>query len=269
MKRLPGISSLFASSRPSQVAWFVVSVIVYAVKSSARFTVMRQFSHVIMERFKVMTPFVAEGNAAPAIVGVIARARIGASLNHACPRTVKRMIGQSVFHISGCGLLAIDAATRLGCSRKQRMRDDDSFIATVAFADPQSPRPPALGRTRDDGETTKPLPWLNRVNDMPFDKSLWLSDCIPVKCKVRVRNRNVFAASTLAFTVWLKQAMLGDPRGVFSYVFGKVWGIIGVHENLLFSCQAWDVSSVARHFALVRTGVSIAHLVEYRNEVTA
>ena len=38
-------------------------------------------------------------------------------------------------------------------------------------------------------------------------------------------------------------------------------GIMGLHENLHFSCQAWDAANVARHFSLGTSLVSIPHFV--------
>lgn len=63
-------------------------------------------------------------------------------------------------------------------------------------------------------------------------------------------NRDNCAASTLAFTIRCAQAVSGNPGGIISYVVGKVWGMIGVHKNLHFLRQAWDVSRVAGHFLL-------------------
>lgn len=41
--------------------------------------------------------------------------------------------------------------------------------------------------------------------------------------------------------------------------------ILGLHKNLQFLCQAWDVSSVARHFVLGCYFFILAHLVEKSN----
>lgn len=40
--------------------------------------------------------------------------------------------------------------------------------------------------------------------------------------------------------------------------FGRRLGIMGLHKNLQFLCQAWDAANVARHFSLGTTGVIVA-----------
>jgi hypothetical protein len=41
-----------------------------------------------------------------------------------------------------------------------------------------------------------------------------------------------------------------NGNGLTTSTFTEFWSIMGLHKNLHFLCQAWDVSSVARHFLL-------------------
>lgn len=78
-------------------------------------------------------------------------------------------------------------------------------------------------------------------------------------------DTRLLPASALAFAIGRNKPVSSYPRRAFAYVFGKVWGMISVHKNLHFLCQAWDARNVARHFLLGVTGVIIAYLVELGN----
>lgn len=49
--------------------------------------------------------------------------------------------------------------------------------------------------------------------------------------------------------------LLGNIGRLTASAFTEFWGIMGLHKNLHFLCQAWDVRSVARHFSLGITPV--------------
>ncbi len=81
------------------------------------------------------------------------------------------------------------------------------------------------------------------------------------------RKGGVIAAPTLALAVRLQQSVLPYPRRIIVYVFGKRWGNMRLHENLLFSCQAWDAANVARHFLLLTYRSILARMSNSGNEV--
>jgi hypothetical protein len=76
-------------------------------------------------------------------------------------------------------------------------------------------------------------------------------------------NRGIFSATTLAFAIWLYQAMPRNPWGILAYVFGKGWGMITVHQNLQFWCQAQDVCRVAGQLLLGCYSFIIPHFEHF------
>ena len=82
---------MFASRRPSAVAWFVISVAVDAVESLT----VRPVAHARVEVFEV-EPLFTDSDAPAAVEWIAAMARIEATLLHAAPRTISRSVVPAV-----------------------------------------------------------------------------------------------------------------------------------------------------------------------------
>ncbi len=81
------VAHLLSAGRPPNVAWLIWSVVVNAIQRFA----FRSLPHIGHERPKV-SPFVAHGDAAPAIVRVIVGLRAIATAQHHLPSRIKGMI---------------------------------------------------------------------------------------------------------------------------------------------------------------------------------
>lgn len=82
-----GVGDLLNTRRPPDIAWFVVAVVVNAVK---RQVWMRSIPHRIVECHEALAPFIADVNAAPAVVSVFGVLGIVAALNDGPPERVFR-----------------------------------------------------------------------------------------------------------------------------------------------------------------------------------
>lgn len=92
---VPAIERLFLASGPAAVPWFVVAVVVNAVKRQ----LMPSWPHILTEVFESLpawcrsAPSFANGNPATAPIPVFGSVWIRTSLNHICPSVVDRLLG--------------------------------------------------------------------------------------------------------------------------------------------------------------------------------
>lgn len=113
--RCAPIQRLFLDGRPSHIAGLIVAVIVDPVDLMARAWARR---HVVAERFKRSRPFVANLDAAPAVVGPLAPSRVAAASDDATPDSIERRAGHAVCRLPslvvGYEALGPDAPARPG-----------------------------------------------------------------------------------------------------------------------------------------------------------
>jgi hypothetical protein len=117
---------------------------------------------------------------------------------------------------------------------RKDMMSIQSKLAITMGTNTALPHPAFVFRTWSDmlPEAICHFSWGAMVPDkarrLPVRIAVWLI-CL-------LGNGRVFSASTLAFAVRLKQAMLGNPRGIISCVVGEIWGTIGAHKKSPFLC---------------------------------
>ena len=111
--------------------------------------------------------------------------------------------------------------------------------------------------------------WRLRKHSVAICKSARMTLRIVFEWAISIRWLGRLAAPALALAVWLQQAMFSDPRGIFTYVFGKDWGNMSVHENLHFSAKPRAFRDAAGHFLLGCYSFILPYSVEYGNAYDA
>lgn len=82
------ISGLLSRGCPPAVQWFVIPIGIYALKAVPKWS----RTHIIAEQFKGTQPSLAYFNPTATIVVIVSLVFISASLFHAAPRNIKRML---------------------------------------------------------------------------------------------------------------------------------------------------------------------------------
>lgn len=126
------ISSLLLHGRPSNVAGFVISVIVDSVELQ---TWRRHWANMFQKCAKVAPPFSADGNASPAITVIRFCVRVEAPREHRYPRLVFWSSSSSVLAITRVSVLPA-AATLLPILQGVANDGDDSPALAAAFPKP-------------------------------------------------------------------------------------------------------------------------------------
>lgn len=128
---------LLRHRRPSTVLGTVASIVVDSIDGKPGGTV----SHV-GEKVSVIHPSFANGDAAPAVIGVEAVRRVCASVQHGPPYVVSGELGRSAVHARGRVTarrgLAREASARRGMPGRQTLADREVFGSAVASASPSS-----------------------------------------------------------------------------------------------------------------------------------
>lgn len=82
------IVRLLARCRPSDVAGFVIAIVINAVKCVTFFAIVRELRNVLLECFKRVAPIIADGNTATAVAGIHLSVGIGAACQDVGPSAV-------------------------------------------------------------------------------------------------------------------------------------------------------------------------------------
>lgn len=129
------IAGLRLFARPSDIARFVVAVIVNAVKAMALLAIMRKLRGVVNKCLRVCPPFVANRYASVPVIFVSGIERIVTSMNHFVPRRIKGV--HSVTVICGhCNQMLQLTATTGHCGSAQASVSDFGEISTIAPTKP-------------------------------------------------------------------------------------------------------------------------------------
>jgi len=140
--------------RPATIVWFVIAIVVNAIKREAR----RLFAHVRKEIFKAVAPTVANLDAATAVIFKLFNPWIVASRFHVGPSaecgTVSKSVGNTLFPSS----FPLKAAARLRVTATQITCTDGYFNSASTAAlpvndDNTSRSAIAMGNTKN-GQTT-------------------------------------------------------------------------------------------------------------------
>lgn len=130
------IAKLLHASCPAAIAWFVISVVVFAVNAVLG---RRTIPHVGIEVGKRVPPSPANANAATAVppkgfVGLTV-----AAINHVCPRPVFGRISESMRSMQAARDLGRPVAAAACCvPRAKVMRRNGCFLSAFAQAKPES-----------------------------------------------------------------------------------------------------------------------------------
>lgn len=151
------VAHIFAAGGPATVTRCVPLRVVDAVQVHPRWA-SRLLTHVSQEVWEVQ-PTIADGNPARAVVGVVRRLRISASLEHVGPNAVggAPVAGAVVAMSKGVcrKQFAVDAATGLRIPSSERYSADDFLGAALATTKPAGNPFPNVGSTPNDGQAAE------------------------------------------------------------------------------------------------------------------
>lgn len=156
---LASVICLLRTSRPSAVAWFIVSVVVDAVN---RIIKAGAFAHVIAKCFERIKPSIAYCNSTFSVAFKAGCQRAKASIFHAMPRTISRRIGfpvrDAAFSRDVYGKAPTTSATLANRLITQVGTGPKTFVAARAQTVPDYEVLGVSARERNDGESAESLP---------------------------------------------------------------------------------------------------------------
>lgn len=155
------ITCLHLPCCPTAVGWFVVAMSIFTFDRQSFRVPVRD--RPVVERLKVMFPFVAHGNSASAVILETATPFIVASVLHSTPNAKQWVVTKSMLCVSDHV-----APTRKRQSFAERIGGDDSDCPAFTFASVLSfSRRAFVGHIFQDGPLAKLLPRVQ--NDLTHD----------------------------------------------------------------------------------------------------
>jgi hypothetical protein len=144
------VFSLFASSRPTTVGWFVIAVVIEAIKGHGRRWADAHVSKKIGEIFPAFTDF----NATSAVVFISAIRWYAASTAHSLPDFIFGRVGLAVRSPSLPREFGFETSARTRTAVSQRAAGKEPFDSAFTKTEPAFSRIFAIG---NDGQSTKSL----------------------------------------------------------------------------------------------------------------
>lgn len=155
------VARLLAVCRPAHVAWFVMAVVIDAIKGMPQ----RWARPHVAQEHREVAPRVADTDAAPAVVGVVAVTGRRAAAANVRPRLVfaraRAAWGAAVGALSLGRTLSVQTSTARGVAALETRKHHDGARSAIAVAGPTrptaerhaltDPKPPEA-RARDVGE---------------------------------------------------------------------------------------------------------------------
>lgn len=118
---------------PLAIAWFVIAVIIDAIKRM----VYGCFSHICEKLLKVITPLIADCDAATSVTVEMSGFRVIAAIFHAAPCVVGFVASRHAMRSSACsGYLCLETPAAITVSGSQIISRDGSDSAALTLANP-------------------------------------------------------------------------------------------------------------------------------------
>lgn len=133
---MAGVAVLRFYRCPAYVARFIVAVVVDAIKCIARFATMREYGNIVMKSHEVVSPLIADSDAAVTVSSVVLALRIGTARDYARPNAVKRGCCHSMR--STAMPIYFQATTRPGITINQVRCCCNGSRSTIALTEPKN-----------------------------------------------------------------------------------------------------------------------------------